>query len=529
MPETVNETQVTHPLGEASELKASYALRDSKDLSFYECPTAAASISTVNGSNDAEGGEGISKYSSRSLDSEQEDNILDSQFNKTPYTNVQQQDPGTLIIQPQAISGGYFGGFEGTIFQGPGTETTPPKTILPPRNLVNMPNNTFLGLAHENNNGVIYREPANVQMPNTPSYQSNQYIPTEWLNDASVKSCYSIPSQMNVATPSSCTMDYSRAVETTKSETNFVQEGYDTIQIPKYRPVEYVDRTIQVPQIHHVDTYVPKTEIREIESIVKKPYTKQVDTIVETPEIHYTDRVVEVPEYHEVTKTIPKVEIQERTKYMPKIEVKIVPKYVDVPVIKYVDKYEEHEEIVEVIKHVEKREVVEVPREVVKHVIKPIRKVIEQERIVPVVENRNVPIEKIKFVPKIETVELIRQIPKIIDVPVPYNVPKIEYIDEPYLVPKYRDVPVAVPVMQKVKPVYHYNNEVQYIDVPVHRPYFVIHDHINFNPAGEPVEQVSRIVGVNKIDLSTLPEADRIQAQARLQERTRMFIHHPHR
>nr|BAN66221.1 membrane skeletal protein, putative [Babesia bovis] len=206
---------------------------------------------------------------------------------------------------------------------------------------------------------------------------------------------------------------------------------------------------------------------------------------------------------------------------MPKVEVKVVPKYVEVPVVKIVDRYEEYEEVEEMVKEVEKIEIVEVPREVVKHVVKPVKKIIEQERIVPITEHRDVPIEKVKFVPKIETVELIREIPKVIDVPVPYNVPKVEYVDKPYVVPEYRDVQVAVPVRKKVTPVYHYQGEPEVINVPIHRPYFVIHDHITFKPASQPIAENMKVVGVRPIDLNGLSESERVEAQNRLRNAVR--------
>ncbi|GIX65716.1 inner membrane complex protein 1f, putative [Babesia caballi] len=495
--------------------------------SLYECPTAACSIASVSVLQDAEG----------PLNSDSLENSEDEQVSIHPkgisgrQSNDDNRRLHSLSGEGGSVSfsslhlarGGYFAGSPGTLLQGTGTLSERPRNLITRSQLRDVAPQRHQATNVRN----VMMTPCSV--PNTPSAETDvgENSTRVMATESPVRRVEQSPlkarqdtSVTHTNTPiSPAVKDYSRAVECgNTSETSFVHEGYDTIQVPRYRPVEIVEKVVEVPVVHHVDTYVPKKEIQEIESFVKKPYTKYVDKIVEVPEVHYSDKVVEVPEYHEITKTVTKVEVQERIKYMPKVEVKIVPKYVEVPVVKVVDRYEEYEEVEEVIKEVEKIEIVEVPREVVKHVVKPVRKIIEQERIVPVVEHRDVPVEKVKFVPKVETVELVREIPKIIDVPVPYDVPKIEYVDQPYIVPEYRDVQVAVPVRKRVTPVYHYQGEPEVIDVPVHKPYFVIHDHITFRPAARPVAEHIKVTGARPIDLSTLSEAERRDAEERMKK-----------
>ncbi|GFE53830.1 membrane skeletal protein [Babesia ovis] len=504
--------------------------------SFYECPTAACSIASVNGQQDSDNQfvADISKaYSFEDFEEEQLDvseSTPDDRLCRLKQNNNQSSEGGSVSYSSlQRARGGYFAGSLGTLFQRSAAISERPRSFLSR----SVRDRAALE-QHTPDLRAIMTPPCTTPNLNVsdlevePKMQfKDMETPPVGTVESPVRMARQLPFSPNDASPvtrasasmSPALKDYSRAVECgNTSETSFVHEGYDIIQVPRYRPVEVVDKVVEVPVVHHVDTYVPKKEIQEIESIVKKPYIKYVDKIVEVPEVHYTDKIVEVPEYHEVTKTITKVDVQERVKYVPKVEVKVVPKYVEVPVIKIVDKYEEYEEVEEVIKEVEKVEIVEVPREVVKHVVKPVKKIIEQERIVPVMEHRDVPVEKIRFVPKVETVELVREIPKVIDVPVPYNVPKIEYVDQPYIVPEYRDVQVAVPVRKRVTPIYHYKGEPEIIDVPVHKPYFVIHDHITFKPAAQPFAENIKVVGARPIDLSTLNGEERIDAQNRMQD-----------
>ncbi|AFZ79706.1 hypothetical protein BEWA_025550 [Theileria equi strain WA] len=571
---------------------------EKNDFSFYECPTAAASIQE------------FGDYSkSNSLDSDQDYSVYDvprmsislSTDEEVPTVSILNDgkvvdrameggmakngatEGGSVSFTRKVITGGYFGGSDAMVYSGTPRPSQVPRTLLngadsqlganinsanmqggrvtfsvaPPASqpnvavngmgvvntpiqmttttpIVNTPKSTrsvhTLDLNGGYTEGVTVEGSYNVHSPAPVSglnaMPAFNVLPVQGItmtNGSPISiSGMTIPMPANgvkveenkqpiITSPS--VKDYSRAVKSSgKSETTFVQEGFDTICVPRYRPVEIVEKRIEVPVVHHVDTFVPKREIQEIENIVKKPYTKVVDKIVEVPQIHYTDKIVEVPEYHEVVKSVPKIEVQERTKYVPKVQVKVVPKYVEVPVVKFVDRYEEVEEVEEVVKHVEKVEVVEVPKEVVKHVVKPVKKIVEQERIIPVIEHRDVPVEKVKFVPKIETVELLRQVPKVIDVPVPYNVPKVEYVDQPYIVPKYRDIPVAVPVMKRVHPVIKQEN-VEYVDVPVHRPYFVIHDHLNFKDYSKDTKENLRVVNVNQVNLETVDEAFRQECQ----------------
>ncbi|ORM40505.1 uncharacterized protein BXIN_1943 [Babesia sp. Xinjiang] len=536
------ETKSAHTTGDDIQhhTKQEYTVgkNDKTQNSFYDCPTAACSIASVSAQQDQDDqfGPNITKaYSLEDIEDDRvgiADNTTIDSATLLEQDNNQPEEKSVSYSALQRARGGYFAGSLGTLYQGSPVLTERPKNFITHTQIrentklnEHSPNLRTLMMPACTTPTVAVPEGSlkNESLPITAGVESAISIhmdsPVKITSQWQTKSDTTSPVTRGSATASPAVKDYSRAVECgNTSETSFVHEGYDTIQVPRYRPIEVVDKVVEVPAVHHVDTYVPKKEIQEIESIVKKPYIKYVDKIVEVPEVHYTDKIVEVPEYHEITKTVTKVEVQERVKYMPKVEVKVVPKYVEVPVIKIVDKYEEYEEVEEIIKEVEKVEIVEVPREVVKHVVKPVRKIIEQERIVPITEHRDVPVEKVKFVPKVETVELIREIPKIIDIPVPYNVPKIEYVDKPYIVPQYRDVQVAVPVRKRVTPVYHYQGEPEIVDVPVHKPYFVIHDHITFKPAARPIAENIKVVGARPVDLDTLSEADRQDAQERMQK-----------
>lgn len=281
------------------------------EVSFYECPTAAASIASNQGSTDSD----ALRYKSCSLDSNDQYYSGRDSIGNDYHLNTSE----SIYKVALPVSGGYFGGFNSTLYTGNHTQSNAPL----PMTFGTMPTETVNGISpvhSPTHQGAMAVE-------NHSNEKGGASRPVEHVNSITGK-------------------DYNTVMGSTPiSEISYVQEGFDVIKIPKYRPVEIVDRTVEVPVIHHVDTFVSKKEIREIESIVKKPYTKYVDTIVEVPEIHYTDKIVEVPEYHEVTKTLPKIQIQERTKYLPKIEVKVVPKYVEVPVVKIVDKYEEYEEV----------------------------------------------------------------------------------------------------------------------------------------------------------------------------------------
>ncbi|GBE62223.1 membrane skeletal protein [Babesia ovata] len=504
---------------------------DNKQESLYECPTSACSIASVGAQQDAYGNLNAAIFNAYSLDSSDDESPVTQEpyySGKTPSiegaTNfATSEEKGSTSLTYQQVVGGYFAGSPGTLLMGTGTLSERPRNFIPESTM-----GDAAPLTQDITEGpTVVMTPRSSRCGTMEANVLNPGVSTKDLGSELpvIRECHT-PMSVQQGTPlsrisastSPAVKDYSRAVECgNTSETSFIHEGYDTIQIPRYRPVEVVDKVVEVPIVHHVDTYVPKKEIQEIESFVKKPYTKYVDKFVEVPEVHYSDKIVEVPEYHEVTKTVTKVELQERIKYVPKVEVKVVPKYVEVPVIKIVDRYEEYEEVEEIIKEVEKVEIVDVPREVVKHVIKPVKKIIEQERIIPVNKHRDVPVEKVKFVPKIETVEVIREVPKVVDVPVPYKVHKIEYVDKPYIVPEYRDVQVGVPVRKRVTPIYRYEGEPEIIDLPVHKPYFVIHDHIAFKPAAQPVSEKIKVVGSRPIDLNTLTKEDRLDAQERMQ------------
>ncbi|CAD2102668.1 inner membrane complex protein 1f, putative [Plasmodium vinckei lentum] len=298
--------------------------------------------------------------------------------------------------------------------------------------------------------------------------------------------------------------DYSRATHSSHVvDKKIVHEGFETIKIPKYREVEIVEKIVEVPVIHKVNKYVNKYEIKEIEKVVKKPINKYVETKIEVPELHFRDKIVEVPELQEVIKVVEKEEVKERLVYKNKIETKIIPKYIEVPVIKVVDKYESYDDIGEVIKTVPVKKIVEIPNEVIKKVKVPVKKIIEEPNYVPIIKYRDIPIEKIRYVPKVQTIELVKNIPKIIDIPVPVKVPKIKIIDKPVYINKYIDRPVVVPVSKTIKPIYKYEGK-KVIEIPIHKPYIVTHDTIVPRYVENDMRHGRREVYARKLDINSL-------------------------
>lgn len=298
--------------------------------------------------------------------------------------------------------------------------------------------------------------------------------------------------------------DYSRATHSSQVvEKKFVHEGYDTIKIPKYREVEIVEKLVEVPVVHTINKYVHKHEIKQVEKLVKRPINKYIETKIEIPELYYKDKVVEIPEMHEIVKIVEKPEVQERIIYKSKIETKIIPKYIEVPVVKIIDKYEEYDDIQEVVKTVHVKKIVEIPNEVIKRVKVPIKKIIEQPNYVPIIKYRDVPIEKIRYVPKIKTIEHVKTIPKIIDIPVPVKIPKIKYIDKPVYINKYIDHYVNVPVSKRIIPVYK-NGGKKIIEIPIHKPYIVNHDTIVPKSINNSMLNGSCSVYTKRLDINSL-------------------------
>lgn len=298
--------------------------------------------------------------------------------------------------------------------------------------------------------------------------------------------------------------DYSRATHSSQVvEKKFVHEGYDTIKIPKYREVEIVEKLVEVPVVHTINKYVHKHEIKQVEKLVKRPINKYIETKIEVPELYYKDKVVEIPEMHEIVKIVEKPQVQERIIYKSKIETKIIPKYIEVPVVKIIDKYEEYDDIQEVVKTVHVKKIVEIPNEVIKRVKVPIKKIIEQPNYVPIIKYRDVPIEKIRYVPKIKTIEHVKTIPKIIDIPVPVKIPKIKYIDKPVYINKYIDHYVNVPVSKRIIPVYKDGGK-KIIEIPIHKPYIVNHDTIVPKSINNSMLNGSCSVYTKRLDINSL-------------------------
>lgn len=365
--------------------------------------------------------------------------------------------------------------------------------------------NTYMNMAQRNNSATVMEPVPTFGSTNIPFRSEN----IAERNDLFRPRTFSTPitktqTEAEVVENIQSSPDYARATHSSQVvDKKFVHEGFDTIKIPKYRQVEVVEKVVEVPVVHKINKYVDKYEIKQIEKTIKKPINKYIETKIEVPEFHYTDKVVEVPEIHEIVKIVEKPEIKERIIYKNKIETKIIPKYIEVPVVKIVDKYEEYDDIQEVVKTVPVKKVVEIPTEVIKKVKVPIKKIIEQPNYVPVIKYRDVPIEKIRYVPKIETVELMKRVPKIIDVPVPVRVPKVEIIDRPYYINKYVDKYINVPVSKRYTPIYKYQGK-KIVEIPIHKPYIVTHDTFVPKSISSKVFNGNRSIYTNPIDINSL-------------------------
>lgn len=372
------------------------------------------------------------------------------------------------------------------------------------------PENTTLPTIRNNTNGNFTMKSMNIvdsnpgSIPNTlpqinldrllePRIENSNILQEMKVRNASVEVCKTIESPP----------DYSRATHSSQVvDKKFVHEGFDTIKIPKYREIEVVEKLVEVPVVHTINKYVNKYEIKQVEKLVKKPINKYIETKIDVPELYYKDKVIEVPELHEIVKIVEKPEIKERVIYKSKIETKIIPKYIEVPVVKIVDKYEEYDDIQEVIKTVHVKKVVDIPNEIIKRVKVPIKKIIEEPNYIPVIKYRDVPIEKIRYVPKVQTIEHVQNIPKIIDVPVPVQIPKIKYIDKPVYINKYVDHYVNVPVCKRIIPVYKEGGK-RIIEIPIHKPYIVNHDTIVPKNIDNSMQNGSCSVYTKKLDINS--------------------------
>ncbi|KFG47445.1 alveolin domain containing intermediate filament IMC15 [Toxoplasma gondii p89] len=279
--------------------------------------------------------------------------------------------------------------------------------------------------------------------------------------------------------------NYSRA-KTTQAvvEQKMVPEGYDRVEhmVPRLRPVSVVENRIEIPVVKVVDTIVHKQKIEERIRFVDKPVVQEVEKFVEVPEVIYSDVIVEVPEIVEVIKHVPKEEIRENITYVPRFETKIIPKYVDVPIIKIVDRYEEVHEIHEVLKPVAKVKVVDVPKEFTRIVPKYSVHKTKSKVSVPDIQYKEVPRYRMRYEPKILRDTVINHIPQYLDIEVPYEVPKVTVVDQPFFVTTYRDHQYPVPVSHSVTPVLLPGDHTQVVDVPVEKPYVVVHDKFTPRP-----------------------------------------------
>jgi len=84
----------------------------------------------------------------------------------------------------------------------------------------------------------------------------------------------------------------------------------NVVTVPR-REVQYVERVVEVPEVHQI-VEVPRIEYQEVIRTIPKKEVQQVEKVVEVPETITTERIVEVPEFEvqEVVRTVPKVEYQ---------------------------------------------------------------------------------------------------------------------------------------------------------------------------------------------------------------------------
>lgn len=167
------------------------------------------------------------------------------------------------------------------------------------------------------------------------------------------------------------------------------------------------------------------------------------------PEPRNTVRYIEVPVVEEVVRRIPKHSVVEVEKHVPKYEVEYVDRIMEVPQVAYVDRTVEVPTIKDTVRHVRVKKIQDVPYDVIKKV------------------------PKIKYV----EVEKVIQVPgKRIEVPKPYVVEKTVEVKQ------YKDKRVPVVVAQTLQPivtaseetmevpVYEYEPEIIYVDIPVPKP-----------------------------------------------------------
>ncbi|KAL8424547.1 hypothetical protein Efla_005653 [Eimeria flavescens] len=238
----------------------------------------------------------------------------------------------------------------------------------------------------------------------------------------------------------------------------------DVIYVPMINQTIRRNRIVEVPEVHVIEKFVPKVTFQDVIRKVPKTEIQWVEKIV-------VEKIVEVPQIHEVQRFVPRVEIQEVVKHVPKYYVQKVEKFVEVPQIQVVEKFVEVPQVHEVIKYQEKIEIVDVPVERIRHVPKVEIKVVEKIRHVPgPIEYIDVPQETICEKPVIEVVEKIIEEPEIQEfivetpVPVPSQSPPVEI---PVEVPVYYDVPQYYPVKGRVIPVEKERIYEKIVEVPV--------------------------------------------------------------
>lgn len=231
------------------------------------------------------------------------------------------------------------------------------------------------------------------------------------------------------------------------------------IEVPVVRNIAIQPRVVERPevvvvvkkvcekvQVQHVVKHVPKVKI--VERVKIEP----------VPEYKYVSRPVIVPKVVVEECQVPKIEERHVIVQVPKVVKKYVEKIVEVPHIQYIDRVIEVPRVEESVRKVINKRVVQVPVERVRCVPKIELKQVEKVRYVPGdLEIREIPVEKI----------VVRPVPcpmrhhphpvptdhftdSRIDVPVPGNVVHVPVTVE---TPRDRVVPKYVPGHVITRPV----------------------------------------------------------------------------
>eukprot|EP00931_Biecheleriopsis_adriatica_P033583 TRINITY_DN19491_c0_g1_i1.p1 TRINITY_DN19491_c0_g1~~TRINITY_DN19491_c0_g1_i1.p1 ORF type:complete len:335 (-),score=47.00 TRINITY_DN19491_c0_g1_i1:75-1079(-) len=124
---------------------------------------------------------------------------------------------------------------------------------------------------------------------------------------------------------------------------------------------QYVDRQVEVPQIQTFEKIVevPQITYQEVEKWVPKIEHKEIVVPVPRRQVEYVEKVVEVPQIHQIIERdipVPKIEYQEIVREVPRPQIMFTEKIVEVPEVREYQTFVDapYVETEEVVKHVPK-------------------------------------------------------------------------------------------------------------------------------------------------------------------------------